>query len=138
MEAEGDPPRSSRAAAAEGARPGGWRRQRGPPHPARLPSPALVHSLASPQAHREVRPPRAMPRRAHTSNASQPRPRLFVTPRTNRSLALTSPSNQQGRGRGPAARRRRLLGSRGSLGVRWWLSVRRGPDVNPLLPAVAT
>lgn len=146
-----------RAAAAEGAGPGcpapsgrrsspargGRRRQRGPAQRPAAPGPSpAVSSTGSPAR-------RPTERRGPASNAAadteEQHPaaatlRPFVTRRTNRSPALTSPSNQRGggRGRGLAAQRRRLLGSRGLFCVRWWVSVRRGPDVGPLLLTVGT
>ena len=150
-----------RAAAAEGAGPGC--RAAGPPlRPAeaggssanplsgpqpRAPSPGALR-LSRPLARlpaglQRGAAPRATPRQALTRNTPPPpppRPRPFVPPPTNHSPALMSPSNQRGhgQGRGLAARRRRLLGSRGFFSVRWWVSVRRGPDVGPLLPTLGT
>lgn len=98
-------------------RPGSAARSRGrAPHPAARPR-RLSRPLARPPAGAQGgAAPRATPQPAHTSHAPRPpRPRPFVTPRTNRSPALTSPSNQRGRGRGLATGRRPLLGSRGFL-----------------------
>lgn len=106
--------------------------------------PRLSRPLARPPAGlQRGAAPRATPRQALTRNTPPPpppRPRPFVPPPTNHSPALTPPSNQRGhgQGRGLAARRRRLLGSRGFFSVRWWVSVRRGPDVGPLLPTLGT
>lgn len=146
-----------REAAAEGAGPGcpapsgrhsspargGRRRQRGPVQRSAAPGalPAVSFTRSPARRPRERRGP-ASNARAGTdqqhSAAAAPRP--FVTPRTNRSPALASPSNQRGcgRGRGLSARRRRLLGSPSFLCVRCWVSVRGGPDVGLFLAAVGT